>query len=75
MNANPQTSTVDWRDPIVEELHELRAQLVEKYQGNLHAYSETAKARTMALGFQFTVLSAPPAGTSTTFPSDALPQK
>lgn len=56
MNANPQTSPVAWHDPIVEELHELRAQLLEKYQGNLHAYSEAARARALALGFQFTTI-------------------
>ncbi len=59
MNANPQTSPVAWHDPIVEELHELRAQLLEKFQGDLHAYSEAARARTLALGFQFTTIKAP----------------
>lgn len=59
MTANPQTSSVDWRDPIVEELHELRAQLLEKYQGDLHAYSEAARARSLALGFRFTTIKAP----------------
>ena len=59
MTANPQTSPVAWHDPIVQELHELRAQLVEKYQGDLHAYSEAARARALALGFQFTTIKAP----------------
>ena len=59
MTANPQTSSVDWRDPIVEELHELRAQLHEKYQGDLHAYSVAARARALALGFRFTTIKAP----------------
>jgi hypothetical protein len=58
MNANPLTPDVGWHDPIVEELHELRAQLLEKYQGDLHAYSEVARARALALGFQFTTIKA-----------------
>lgn len=61
MTANPQTSSVDWRDPIVEELHELRAQLLERYQGDLHAYSEAARARALALGFRLTTIAAPEA--------------
>lgn len=59
MSAIPHTSKAEWRDPIVEELHELRAQLLEKYQGDLHAYSEAARARALALGFQFTMIKAP----------------
>ena len=58
MSVNPQTSKAEWSDPIVEELHELRAQLLEKYQGDLHAYSEAARARALALGFQFTTIKA-----------------
>ena len=58
MSVNPQTSEAEWSDPIVEELHELRAQLVEKYQGDLHAYSEAARARALALGFRFTTIKA-----------------
>lgn len=59
MNSNQQTPPVEWRDPIVEELHELRAQLLEKYQGDLHVYSEAARARALALGFQFTTIKPP----------------
>ena len=58
MSVNPQTSPVAWHDPIVEELHELRAQLLEKYQGDSHAYSEAARVRALALGFQFTTIKA-----------------
>ena len=59
MNPNLQSPPVAWHDPIVEELHEHRAQLLEKYQGDLHAYSEAARARALALGFQFTTVKAP----------------
>ena len=58
MSVNPKTSKAEWSDPIVEELHELRAQLLEKYQGDLHAYSEAARAHALALGFQFTTIKA-----------------
>jgi hypothetical protein len=71
MNANPQTSRVEWRDPIVEELHELRAQLLEKYHGDLHAYSEAARARALALGFQFTTIKAPESRDSKALPKNA----
>lgn len=70
MNANSQTSPVEWHDPIVEELHELRAQLLEKYRGDLHAYSEAARARTLALGFQFTMIKAPARRDSTESPKE-----
>ena len=49
--APPQIS--QWYDPIVQELHDIRAQLVEKYHGNMSAYSQAAKAHALALGFQF----------------------
>lgn len=71
MSTNPQTSKAEWRDPIVEELHELRAQLLEKYQGNLHAYSEAARARALALGFQFTTIKAPESRDSIALPKSA----
>lgn len=58
MSVNPHTPPAEWRDPIVQELHEIRAQLLEKYQGDLHAYSEAATARALALGFQFTRIKA-----------------
>lgn len=45
-----------WQDPIVQELHALREQLVAKYQGDMHAYSEACVRRTKALGFTFKTL-------------------
>ena len=57
--CNNRTPNVRWRDPIVEELHELRTQLLEKHGGDLHALSEAARARALALGFQFTTIKAP----------------
>ncbi len=61
MSANPQTAQPDWNDPIVQELHMIREKLAEKFQGDLHAYSEAARAHALALGFRFTsVKTAPP---------------
>jgi hypothetical protein len=60
MSAKLQTTQPDWHDPIVQELHAVREKLVEKYQGNLHAYSQAARAHALALGFQFTTIKAPP---------------
>lgn len=45
-----------WQDPIVQELHTLREQLVEKYKGDMHAYSEACVRHTKALGFTFKTL-------------------
>jgi hypothetical protein len=42
--------------PIVQELHALREQLVAKYQGDVHAYSEACVRHTKALGFTFKTL-------------------
>ena len=66
MNAKLQTTQLGWHDPIVQELHRVRDELVEKYQGNLHDYSQAARAHALALGFEFTViktLPTPPAAT------------
>lgn len=71
MTSYPQTPPVEWHDPIVEELHELRAQLLEKYQGDLHAYSEAARARALALGFQFATIKAPDSRDATMLPRNA----
>jgi hypothetical protein len=60
MNAKLQTTQLEWHDPIVQELHAVREKLVEKYQGNLHAYSQAARAHAIALGFQFTSIKPPP---------------
>jgi hypothetical protein len=51
----PQATNV-WQDPIVQELHALREQLVAKYQGDMHAYSEACVRHTKALGFTFKTL-------------------
>jgi hypothetical protein len=55
MTAQTQTQTQqpEWHDPIVQELHDIRKKLVEKYHGNMAAYSQAAKAHALALGFQF----------------------
>jgi hypothetical protein len=53
MNAVPQNRQPEWHDPIVQELHDVREKLVEKYQGNMHVYSQAARAHALALGFQF----------------------
>jgi hypothetical protein len=50
----------NWHDPIVQELHAVREKLVEKYQGNLHAYSQAARAHSLLLGFQFTAIKTQP---------------
>jgi hypothetical protein len=51
----PQATNV-WQDPIVQELHALREQLVAKYQGDMHAYSEACVRHTKALGFTLKTL-------------------
>ena len=66
---NTQPSPVEWDDPIVGELHELRAQLLEKYHGDIHAYSAAARARALALGFQLTTIKALETRGSTALPS------
>lgn len=58
MAANPQIAQPDWNDPIVQELHAIREKLSEKFQGDLHAYSEAARAHALALGFRFTSVQA-----------------
>ena len=52
MNMRLPNTAREWQDPIVHELHEVRERLVEQYQGNLHSYSEAARAKAIALGFQ-----------------------
>lgn len=54
MNRKPQAIQTDRHDPIGHELRAVREKLVEKYQGDLHAYSQAARAHALALGFQFT---------------------
>ena len=41
-----------WHDPIVAELHDIREKLVEKYHGDMAAYSQDARAHALALGFK-----------------------
>jgi hypothetical protein len=53
MNLNLTTVNPESNDPIVEELHAVRANILQKYGGNMHAYSVTARANAVALGFQF----------------------
>jgi hypothetical protein len=60
MKANLKTTQAGWHDPIVEELHAVRQKLVEQYQGDLHTYSQAARARALALGFQLTAVKTPP---------------
>ena len=60
MNAKLPATQLEWHDPIVQELHEVREKLVEKYQGNLHTYSQAARAHALALGFQFTTIKTQP---------------
>jgi hypothetical protein len=49
-------ATNAWQDSIVQELHAVREQLVAKYQGDMHAYSEACVRHTKALGFTFKTL-------------------
>ena len=69
MSMNMQPSPVESDDPIVGELRELRAQLLEKYHGDIRAYSDAARSRALALGFQFTTIKAPETRGSTALPS------
>ncbi len=54
MNAKLPTVLAEWHDPIVQELHDVREKLLEKYHGNLHTYSQAVRANALALGFQLT---------------------
>lgn len=56
MNAKLPTAQAEWNDPIVSEIHAIRQNLVEKYQGDLHAYSQAVTTNALALGFKFTTL-------------------
>jgi hypothetical protein len=57
-NAQHQQTSLPkaWQDPIVQELHALREQMVVQYKGDMHSYTEACVARTRALGFQFKTL-------------------
>jgi hypothetical protein len=52
MSDKTQTQKTPWHDTIVQELHDIRAQLVEKYHGDMSAYSQAATAHALALGFR-----------------------
>ena len=45
--------SANWHDPIVAEIHLIRQELNDKYNGDLHAYSQAATANALALGFKF----------------------
>lgn len=57
-NAQHQQTPVPkaWQDPIVQELHALREQMVAQYKGDIRLYTEACVARTQALGFRFKTL-------------------
>jgi hypothetical protein len=50
---NPQTETTTWQDPIVQELHALREQLVAQYNGDIHAYAQACERKVQSLGIVF----------------------
>lgn len=52
MNTKAPLTQSDCNDPVVEELHRVRESLVEKYNGDLHAYSQAAKSHALDLGFK-----------------------
>jgi hypothetical protein len=45
-----------WQDPIVQEIHALREQMLAQYKGDMHSYTVACVACTQALGFQFKTL-------------------
>jgi hypothetical protein len=49
----PQTIPTTWQDPIVQELHTLREQLVEQYNGDMHAYAQACERKVQSLGIVF----------------------
>jgi hypothetical protein len=66
MNSKLTTVNPDSNDPIVEELHAVRANLLQKYEGNMHTYSVAARANAIALGFKFIASKNPKAETKET---------
>jgi hypothetical protein len=51
--SNKETKTpMEWNDSVVSELHAIRQELLEKYQGDMHAYSKAASAHALQLGFK-----------------------
>lgn len=57
-NAQHQKASLPkaWQDPIVQELHAIREQMVAQYKGDIRLYTEACVARTQALGFRFKTL-------------------
>jgi hypothetical protein len=49
----PKTQTTTWQEPIVQELHVLREQLVEQYNGDIHAYAQACERKVQSLGIVF----------------------
>jgi hypothetical protein len=49
----PQAPSTTWQDPIVQELHALREQLVEKYNGDMHAYAQACERKVQSLDITF----------------------
>jgi hypothetical protein len=66
MNPDQQAIQPESHDPIIQELHAVREKLVEKYQGDMHAYLLAARARALALGFQFMAIKKPPSASTDT---------
>jgi len=49
-----------WRDPIVAEIHAIRAELAKEYADDLVAYSNAAVAHCQQLNFQMGAVQATP---------------
>jgi hypothetical protein len=49
----PPNNAATWQDPIVQELHALREQLVEQYNGDMHAYAQACERKVQSLGVLF----------------------
>jgi len=49
-----------WEDPIVEELHAVRAQLLARFGGDLHKYCDYVMSLPSPVSAQQTVQLAPP---------------
>jgi hypothetical protein len=41
-----------WHDPLIAEIHAIRARLAEQYHDDLAAYSHAAETHCLALGFR-----------------------
>jgi hypothetical protein len=54
------TTLTTCQDPIVQDLHALREQLVEQYNGDIHAYAQACERKVQSLGIVFKRLPASP---------------